>query len=299
MLPSVFKTSPITPFVAAVAIAATGYLRELVLASLFGAGAQTDAFYFSLALVLALHELVFAGVLGATIVPLLHGQSSGSPAAAPDRARLVVTAAAIVAFFGIFLSAALSILMPYLIPAAAPGMSEAVRALSIDFGTILIWSLPAGALTVLFTLVLNAHDRFALAGLAHVGNNILFVILLLSLRSHFGARALPIAALAGSLLTAAILAVYLVRLGLLRALRPDPSKAFFSAAWALSRPLLLSVGLGSAGGLLMASQLIIRAFGGNHGEGAIAALAYAYRLYQVPLSLVAYPAASMLLPVVA
>jgi peptidoglycan biosynthesis protein MviN/MurJ (putative lipid II flippase) len=137
-------------------------------------------------------------------------------------------------------------------------------------------------LTALFTLVLNAHDRFAVAGLVHVGNNLLFVILLVSLGSWLGTRALPIAALTGVLLTAAILGVYLVRLGLLRVLRPDPTKAFFSAVWTLSRPLLLSVGLGSAGGLLMASQLIIRAFGGNHGEGAIAALGYAFRLYQVP-----------------
>jgi putative peptidoglycan lipid II flippase len=62
---------------------------------------------------------------------------------------------------------------------------------------------------------------------------------------------------------------------------------------------VLSVGLGSAGGLVMASHLILRAFGGNHGEGAIAALGYAFRIYQVPLSLVAYPAASLLLPLVA
>jgi putative peptidoglycan lipid II flippase len=299
VLPSRIRTSTVALFLATVAIVATGYLRELVLASLFGAGAEMDAFYFSLALVLALHDLVFAGVLGATIVPLLHSDSTEPTAGPIGRDGPVITATLVVAVIGALLAAALCALMPFLIPAIAPGMSEPVRALSIEFTTILIWSLPAGALTTLFTLVLNAHHRFALPALVYVANNLLFVILLLSLASQLGAHALPIVALAGSMLTAAALAIHLARLGLLRRIRPDPNRAFFAAAWSLSRPLLLSFGLGSTGGLLMASQLVIRTFAADHGEGAIAALGYAFRLYQVPLSLTAHPAASLMLPLVA
>jgi putative peptidoglycan lipid II flippase len=63
--------------------------------------------------------------------------------------------------------------------------------------------------------------------------------------------------------------------------------------------LLLSLGIGSTGGLLMASQLIIRSFAAAYGDGSIAALGYAFRLYEVPLSLIAGPAGTLVLPMVA
>jgi putative peptidoglycan lipid II flippase len=272
------RTTSATLFLVTAGITATGYLRELVLASLFGAGAEMDAFYFSLALVLAVHDLVFVAALGAAIVPLLHVHNVDSAASLVERARIVVTATLIVAVSSGILSMVLWIGMPQIIDALAPRMSEQVRATSTAFGTVLAWSLPAGALSTLFTLVLNV---------------------LLLLTPSLGSRVLPLAAMAGPILTALVLGTQLIRLGLLRRVRPDLSRTFFQPFWRLSRMLVLSLGIGSTSGLLMASQLIVRSFAADYGEGAIAALGYAFRLYYVPLSLIASPAATLALPMVA
>jgi putative peptidoglycan lipid II flippase len=105
--------------------------------------------------------------------------------------------------------------------------------------------------------------------------------------------------MAGPILTVLVLATQLIRMGLLRRVRPDLSRTFFQPFWRLSRMLVLSLGIGSTSGLLMASQLIVRSFAADYGEGAIAALGYAFRLYYVPLSLIASPAATLALPMVA
>jgi putative peptidoglycan lipid II flippase len=293
------RTTSATLFLVTAGITATGYLRELVLASLFGAGAEMDAFYFSLALVLAVHDLVFVAALGAAIVPLLHVHNVDSAASLVERARIVVTATLIVAAASGILSMVLWIGMPQIIDALAPRMSEPVRATSTAFGTVLAWSLPAGALSTLFTLVLNAHHRFVLAALAYLANNVIFFTVLLLLTPWLGSHVLPLAAMAGPILAVLVLATQLIRLGLLRRVRPDLSRTFFQPFWRLSRMLVLSLGIGSTSGLLMASQLIVRSFAADYGEGAIAALGYAFRLYYVPLSLIASPAATLALPMVA
>ena len=118
------------------AITATGYVRELALASLFGAGAEMDAFYFSLGLVQALHDLVFAGALGATIVPLLHLHDAGSRAGVDGRARIVVTVTLVVAVLAGTLALVLWLGMPYIIEAIAPRMSQQGRTTSTAFAMV-------------------------------------------------------------------------------------------------------------------------------------------------------------------
>jgi putative peptidoglycan lipid II flippase len=114
-----------------------------------------------------------------------------------------------------------------------------------------------------------------------------------------GASSLAIASLAGPLVVLPILAISLARIGLLRATWPDFSKKFFAPAWRLARPILLTLGIGSSIGLLMLAHLIIRGFAADRGEGSVAALGYAFRLYELPLSLIANPAAVLMLPNIA
>ena len=61
----------------------------------------------------------------------------------------------------------------------------------------------------------------------------------------------------------------------------------------------MTFGIGSSLGLLMTAHLIVRGFASNSGTGSIAALGYAFRLYEVPLSLIANPAAVLMLPNIA
>jgi putative peptidoglycan lipid II flippase len=277
----------------------TGYLRELLLAGLFGIGPEMDAFYLSLVLVQAVHDLLFAGVLTASVVPLLHRLDITSAVSQEDRARFVITATLIVAVTAAVLAAVMRAIMPAMMPCLAPDLSPEALRLALPFADLLVWWIPLNAIVTLFVLILNAHNRFRLAAATYLINNLLFIAVAYSFFDTLGTTALPIAFLGGPLLNIPLLGWRLKKLGLLRAVAPNLSRAFFRPVWVQSRSLVLCGGVGSTIGLLMASQLIARSFAAAHGEGAIAALAYAFRLYEVPISLAVNPAATMLFPAAA
>ena len=282
-----------------VVVAATGYLREFVLAHTFGVGTEMDAFYFCLALVQATHDLLFGAVLTATVVPLLHRGDAGNTPAAYDPARFTVTVALTVAVLASTLAVVLRAALPYLIDVLSPKMSVVVRAQCLVLGTALVWLLPLNALTNVCVLVMNAYGRFILAASIYFLINIVFVVVLLLAEPVAGVNALSVAILAGPLLAIPILAFSLARMGLLRTLRPDLSKEFFAPIWRQARPIVLTLGVGSSLGLLMIAHLIVRGFAADGVPGSIAALGYAFRLYEVPLSLIANPAAVLMLPNIA
>lgn len=282
-----------------VVVAATGYLRELVLARTFGAGTEMDAFYFTWALVLATHDLLFGATLTATIVPLLHKRDDSAAAAVHNPARFTVTVAILVAVLASALALAMSAALPYLIVILSPDMPATVRAQCIVLGTVLVWLLPLNALMNVFLLVLNAHQRFILGALVYFIINFVFIVGVLLIEPIAGANSLSIASLAGPIIVIPILVVSLAQIGSVRAVSPDLSRKFFAPLWRQARPILLTFGIGSSLGLLMVAHLIVRGFAGDSGTGSIAALGYAFRLYELPLSLLANPAATLMLPSIA
>jgi putative peptidoglycan lipid II flippase len=281
-----------------VVTAATGYLREVVLARTFGTGAVMDAFYFTWGLIQAIHDLLFGAILTATVVPLLHRRDGDEKVTSLDPPRFAVTVIVTVGLLAIIVAAALRGLLPYLLDVLVPKMSDEVRAQSIAISTILVWLLPLNALTNVCVFLLNAYQRFMLAGSVYIFFNVSFVIILL-LAPNSGADSVAIAAVAGPAVALPILGFALVRIGLLRPRMPHFNKEFFAPVWRQSKPILLTGGIGSSLGLLMVAHLIIRIFAAGNGEGAIAALGYAFRLYEVPLSLIANPAAVIMLPNIA
>jgi putative peptidoglycan lipid II flippase len=60
--------------------------------------------------------------------------------------------------------------------------------------------------------------------------------------------------------------------------------------------MLLTAGLGSAHGLVLLAHLILRSYASRFGEGALSALVYAFRIYEVPITLAANTAGAILLP---
>ncbi|MGB6535326.1 MAG: lipid II flippase MurJ [Xanthobacteraceae bacterium] len=279
--------------------AASGYLREFVLARTFGVGTEMDAFYFCVGLIQASHDLLFGATLTATIVPLLHRPAAAAPSAADDPARFTVTVALTIALLGIAVAIGIRGIMPDLIDLLSPDMSGVVRAQCLALSTLAVWLLPLNALTNVGVLVLNAHQRFVVPATSYIFINLMFVAVVVLFAPTEGLYSLSLAVVAGPACFLPVLAVCLARMGLLRALRPDFSRQFFHPIWRQARPILLSFGIGSSLGLLMIAHLIVRGFAADSGQGSIAALGYAFRLYQVPLSLLANPAAVLILPNIA
>jgi putative peptidoglycan lipid II flippase len=281
------------------ATAVAGYARELVLASYFGVGGTMDAFFLTLAIVQSAVDLLFIGTLTGAVVPLLSGSNAPGESGAEERARLLTTAALVAGLAAMLLAGILWAFMPAIIDAIAPGMQATARANAARLGNTLVWLVPMNALLALLSLALNARKWFVFAAIPYLGCNVVFVIAIVVLAPLLQADALPIACLAGPLVFLPIMAVRLARVGLLRPSRLDLTARSLAPLWHLSRPNLLSAGIGSSIGLLMASHLAVRAFAADHGEGVVAALGYAYKLYEVPMSLIVNPTAIIVFPMLA
>jgi putative peptidoglycan lipid II flippase len=283
-------------------IAATtvaGYARELVLAAYFGVGGTMDAFFFTLAVVQTVVDLLFIGTLSAIVVPLLSGSDLSDRNGVEAGARVLATTALVVGIAAIVLAGILSLFMSTIIDAMAPGMPAAVRVIAARMGHTLVWLVPMNALLALLSLALNARKWFILATVPYLGVHVIFVVAIVVLAPALQADALPIACLAGPAVFLPIMATRLARVGLLQPMKADFTRNTLSPLWRLARPNLLSAGLGSSIGLLMTSHLVVRAFAASQGDGAVAALGYAYKLYEVPMSLIVNPTAIIVFPILA
>ena len=158
----------------------SGFIRDIVLASLLGAGLAADAFVVAQRLPNHFRAIFGEGAFNAAFVPSYarilaqQGQSEAHRFASHLLRILTLSLIAITALAMIF--------MPEVVQLLAPGFSAnpekftlAVNLTRITFPYLLFISL-----VTLFSGILNAHDRFASAAFAPVLLNVSIIIALLS-----------------------------------------------------------------------------------------------------------------------
>ena len=262
-----------------------GFVREPVIAAIFGATAQADAFEIASRVPNTLLEVAIGGAVSAVLVPLLAGISD--PAAA---ARLFANVAAVTALLlGSLVSLGVLFAGP-IVELLAPDLPAEAKPLAVD---MLRLTLPAALLLGLSAVVtarLLARELFLGPAFSVSSLNAVLVVSILALTPLLG----PIAVALGYLLGAG--AHLLVQLpGLLRidplAARPAPWRdPNLRRAAILYLPVL--------GGLLV-TQLVIMVdtrLASSAGEGSLAMMRFAARLQQFPLGAVVAAVALVLLP---
>jgi len=275
------------------------YLREMLVAATYGASAVTDAYFSGLTFVMTLADLLLSAALLTSFVPVLAPlvAKAGDTLARRRKLLLTVTLATLAA--GLVIGALAWLAMGPVMEALLPGADAATQVLAQDYGRHLVWLLPILSLMLLFSLTLNAHGEFALPALSWPVMNLTFVALV-ALFGHPGdGGVLTLAAVLGPLAGALLLAARLVYLGLLWFEKPSFRSEDARLVWRLAKPMLMTLGLGSSVGLLMVSHLILRRYASGFGEGAVSALGYAFRIYEVPVTLAANTAGILLLPAAA
>lgn len=276
-----------------VASLVSGYFREFCLAATFGAGTQADAYLSVMTIVRIVCDIGPSAILLAGLVPVVSSLLDGP---FPVRGHLltVLLVATLVATG--LLAAGLHFAMPGLLTILAPGFDAATREMGLAITDGLVWFLPLQSVSMLFALFLNAHGRFRAAAAAPLVSSGMFVAILTLGGSMDAASRLWAATLAGPGLTALLLGLRAWRLGPLTFAPSAAADRALRSFWEMVRPVLLSMGLVGSTGLLMLCQLLVRREGSFAGEGSVAALAYAFRVYEVPVSLTANIAATLALP---
>jgi len=247
-----------------------GFAREWLLVAAWGAGERSDAFLIALFLPEALRMSLAGGVLSAAALPLYLARK--------DDERLGWLAALFPALLLIALvtSLLLTLLAPWLVQLLGPGLAASATALASSNLQIVAWCVPGLMLHALFSIPLQASERFVLAGLGSLLFNLPPVTYLALAGTATQPHALALACLAGSLLMPLALLPSMWRQGW----RPW----CWQLPWAPLRelgqrigPLLLSNG--ASQGLALIERLVASLL----GEGAVTWVNLARKLMNLPL----------------
>jgi putative peptidoglycan lipid II flippase len=272
-----------------------GFLRDIAVAGLFGAGARADAFFVALQIANLARRLLAEGALNAAFVPLyLRTRTADGEAEAGALAgRLAGTLTVVL----VALAALLALAMPLVILLLAPGFAaDAARGgRAAEWARLMLPYLVFAGPAALVMGLLNAERRFAAAAwIAALFNLVLLLALALVIVAGFGDSDLSGRILAGSVALAGLCQLALMIVALHRSAHrvPWPSVSFdrqFRDFIRLAIPGLIA---GAVPQLMLMAGIIAA----SASPGAISWLYYAQRLIELPLGLVGVAIGTVLVP---
>jgi putative peptidoglycan lipid II flippase len=269
----------------------TGFARDIMLAAILGAGPVADAFFVALRLPNHFRAIFAEGAFNAAFVPAyahVHGEKGEATAKLfADRIFTLLFVSQLVLLVGAWL------FMPQAMSILAPGFAKdaAQRQLAIELTRITFPYLLLITLVTLYGGILNVMQRFASAAAASIFLNIAMMATL-ALAAFFPTvgHAAAWGVLISGFLQYFLLAGDLARHGGLPRFAPlrldEDIRAFFRA---LGPATIGSMGTQVA----MFADTIIATF---LPRGALSALYYAERLYQLPIGVIGIAIGTVLLP---
>ena len=259
-----------------------GFARDVLIARLLGAGPVADAFLAALRLPNLVRRILGEGGLNAPFVPLYlsirqtEGEAAARRFAGEATAQITALLLAIVALGQVF--------APWLVLGLAGGFAEAPDTLALAslYTRLMLPYLALTTVAAVLAALLNAERRFAVAALAPAAMNaVLVAVLLAALLQGIDA---PVAA---PWLALAVTATGLVHLAMVGAALRRIGGVRLRLRWSPAMTRLVRTGgatllaASSAQLLLLVSTQIASA-----EPGAVAALYYADRVFQLPLGFV-------------
>jgi putative peptidoglycan lipid II flippase len=252
-----------------------GLGREIVLSAQFGTGEEYDLFVAAFRIPDVVFTLVAGGALGSTLVPVFaERDASGNPGAAARLAstvfNLIALAAGAVALIGIALA-------PWLAPLLGPGFSpEQQIRLALLIRILLVQPVLLG-ISEVFGRYLNVRGHFLAPAFAPALYNVPIILAALAAGPALGAVGLAIGVVAGALLYFLVQVPAALSWGLRFTPRLDLRDPALRQIVRLMVPRMIGQGA------VQLSFIATTRLASQQGEGAIAALNYAWILTMLPL----------------
>lgn len=269
-----------------------GFVRDFVIARIFGAGMLTDAFFVAFKLPNLLRRLFAEGAFSQAFVPILgEYKNKGGEAEARQLVDHVATLLFLILLVVTLLGMAAA---PVLVYISAPGFAAdpgkfalTVELTRITFPYILFMSLVA-----LSGGVLNTWSRFAVPAFTPVLLNLSFIGMALFATPYFERPVLALgwAVFLGGLLQLAFQLPSLKRIGMLPRFSFDWKDAGVRRILKLMAPAVLGVSVAQV------SLLINTIFASFLGTGSVSWLYYADRLMEFPAGMLGAALGTILLP---
>ncbi len=269
-----------------------GFIRDLVIARVFGAGFATDAFFVAFKIPNLLRRLFAEGAFSQAFVPIFAEYKSRR---GELETRLLVDHVAATLALALFVVAMIGVLVaPLIIYVSAPGFAAVpgkfeltVSLLRVTFPYILFISLVA-----LAGGILNTYSRFSVPAITPVLLNLSFIGFALWGAPYFDppVKALAWAVFAGGVAQLLFQAPFLLRLRLMPRFRLDLKD---EGVWRVMRqmgPAVFGVSIGQV------SLLINVIFASFLVTGSVSWLYYADRLMEFPAGMLGAALGTILLP---
>jgi putative peptidoglycan lipid II flippase len=270
---------------------ATGFIRDIMLAAILGAGPVADAFFVALRLPNHFRAIFAEGAFNAAFVPAYARIRTQSGA---DLAKLFADRIFTLLFASQLVLLALALVFtPAVIALLAPGFSREPHqfALAVELTRVTFPYLLLITLVTLWGGILNALHRFAAAAAAPILLNVsMMATLALAALFPSAGHAAAWGVLISGVLQAGLVGGDVRRAGVMTQFRrprwDDDVRRFFAA--------LAPATVGSAGTqLALFADTIIASF---LSAGALSALYYADRLNQLPIGVIGIAVGTVLLP---
>ncbi len=258
----------------------TGVLDDFIVARVFGAGRELDAYYAAFGLPDLLFTLIAGGALAAAFIPVFTGcLAAGDRAAAWKLAASIINLA-----FGVTLVAAsaAALIAPWLVRSLiAPGFDPDQQRLTADLMRIILVSTAIFSVSGIVMSALQAHQHFFLPALAPVMYNLGIIGGALFLTKPFGVYGLALGVVIGAALHLLVQIPGLIRFGACWSLRIAFDDAGLRRVLSLLGPRILGLGV------VQLSALVTTNLASSLGPGSVTSLALAWRLMQMPETIIA------------
>ncbi len=262
-----------------------GFVREAVQAALFGASRLTDAFLVAYNVPEMIQTLFFSGVLSNFFVPVItRYREQKEELSAVFSVALNGALALALLLAGICYGAA-----PAIITLAAPGLGGADHELAVFLFRLMLPMLVLHCLLAVIKGTLNSLDHYAMPEYAGVFFNLVMILCALLLTGRYGITSLALGVVGGSVVQLLVQVPVLARKGI----RYSPTLAFNHPALHEMRKLVVGAVIATA--VVPINAFVDRAMASTLPAGSISALAYAFRVFLLPVSLFAVPVYTVLL----
>ncbi|MBA3307244.1 MAG: murein biosynthesis integral membrane protein MurJ [Chloroflexi bacterium] len=264
-----------------------GWLRLVVIANLFGAGSDLDAYFTAFRIPDLIYQLVAAGAVSSALIPVLAGLLHRGQRDHAFRVVSTVINALLIAL--IVVSVVMAVSAPEIVPILAPGFDVVTTELTIRLTRIMLLSPILLAMGAVISAVLNVENRFAAAALAPLLYNGAIIGCAIVLSPWLGIDALAVGVVVGSFLHVAVQLPALrgrFRYDLVLDLRDPAARQTFL----LMGPR--AIGLGAS----QVTFIVNTTLATGLAAGSVVAYNVAFTILQIPIGIIGFPLGVVLLP---
>jgi putative peptidoglycan lipid II flippase len=272
-----------------------GFMRDVLIAAVLGTSFVADAFFVAFRVPNMFRRLFAEGAFDAAFIPLFAKRLHADGLAAAQ--VFAVQALAALTFLLVIFTILGEIAMPWLMVLLAPGFRDdpAKFTLVVMLARIALPYLVCTSLVALYTGVLNALGRFAIAAFTPSLLNVVLIAVLLGLvatgnadRGHAGV-VLAWGVAASGLLQIIVVALAAARLGMSVPLERPRLTPDVRRLMTLAAPGIVAGGIGQLTGVISTIIATLQ-------DRVVSWLYYADRIFQLPLGVIGVAVAVVLLP---